>query len=833
MNKFLLLFVAAIWSTVTIVAQDRGVDSYAVSGQVIDSLSNEPVTYATIGVSLAQSPTQYINAAASDESGKFVVQLKSPGSYLLTVQSVGYTTTTKSFSLTEANKNINLGKVFISESVQAIGEVTVTAQRPLVRVEIDKLIYNMEEDPEAKVNNTLEMLRKVPMITIDNEDNVQLKGSSNFKIYLNGRPSNMLSGRNVSDVLKSMPANTIKNIEVITDPGARYDAEGIGGIINIITTRNVFQGFQGSVGANASSFGRFGGNVYLTAKTGIFGITGSLSYTRNKSPWSKYESVTENYINDLYYKENNKGRSRSTGGNYMYGNLEASLEFDSLRLLSLGVNLYDSKGKSWSEQAIEMFNKTGDFEYGYKADRDNRYDYGSTGVSLDYQRSTFKKGELITLSYRFNDSPDGSESYVFTKDVTGNMPLYIQRNQWFDNNARTQEHTGQLDYVNPLTEKHTIEAGLKYIFRQNVSKVERYQMESAGGIWEELPASMNNDFKHINHIYAGYAGYAFKSPKFGFRTGIRAEGTKQNVEFRLDESRNFDVDYFNLVPSLTASYQIKPTQQLRLGYNLRIFRPSIWLLNPFVDDTNPYSISYGNPNLEPERSNSINLNYSFFSQKYTLNANASYTYVNNAIQSYSFIDPAKPEVRQRTYSNLGRRQDGGFYLTAGWTPNQMFRITLNGSLFYAEYQSDELNISTSGLFGLGYITTQITLPKDFRINLSGQYQSKMISLQSSQSALFFYNIALNKDLLNKKMTVTLACNSPFRKYLNLNSTTTTEYFASNSQNHMNMQELRISISYRFGSMKEAIKKVQRGISNDDVKGGEGGGGGAGGATGGN
>ena len=827
-KKFLFLCGVSFVCTVAIEAQVRANDTYKVSGQVIDSLSNEAVPFATIGVSFERTPAQYTSAAATDDSGKFEIQLKSSGNYVLTVQAVGITTLTKPFSLTESTKTVNFGKIFVHESSQTLSEVTVTAQRPLVKVEIDKLIYNMEEDPDAKVNNTLEMLRKVPLLTVDGEDNIQLKGQTNFKIYLNGKPSNMLSGRNISDVLKSMPANTIKNIEVITDPGARYDAEGISGIINIITVKNAFQGYQGSLAANAGTFGGFGGNAYLTAKTGKLGLTGNINYSNMRRPWGKYESVSENFINERYNLEKSNGRSRIRSSLFVYGNLEASIEFDSLRLLSLGVNIRESNYKSVSERTVEMFNKTGDLEYSYKTDGDGGYNYGNTGFNLDYQRSTRKKGELITISYRFNNSPDGNESYSYVKDITGEMPLYIRLNQWYDNSARTDEHTGQIDYTNPLTDKHSIETGLKYILRQNISLVKRYDMDT-GGNWIELPATMNSDFKHISNIYAGYAGYAFKAPKIGFRTGLRAEGTQQEVEFKLAPINNFSVDYFNLVPSATLSYQLKPTQQLRLGYNLRIYRPSIWYLNPYVNDTDPYNISYGNPNLEPERANSLNLNYSFFSQKYTLNASANYTFINNSIESYSFIDPQKPEVKQRTYGNIGSNKRASVFLTAGWTPNQKLRINLNGGLYHTDIKSDELGLSNSGLSGMCYVNAQLTLPKDLRINVMGQYQSKMIWLQGSQSALFFTSLSVNKDFLKKKMTVSLSCNNPYEKYLKITSKTTTEYYATNSLNFSPMREVRLSISYRFGTMKESIKKVQRGISNDDVKGGGGGeGGGAGG-----
>jgi outer membrane receptor protein involved in Fe transport len=362
---------------------------------------------------------------------------------------------------------------------------------------------------------------------------------------------------------------------------------------------------------------------------------------------------------------------------------------------------------------------------------------------------------------------------------------------------------------------------LKYILRQNISNVKQYELDASGN-WEALPANMNSDFKHISNIYAGYAGYALKLPKFGFRTGLRAESTTQNVKYKLFESNNFNVYYSNLVPSATLSYQLKPTQQLRLGYSIRIYRPSIWYLNPYVNDTDPYAISYGNPNLIPEKSNSFNLNYSFFSPKYTLNASVNYSFINNSIERYSFIDRDKPEVRQSTYDNIGSRKQATAFLTAGWTPNQKLRFNLNGGLYYMDMQSPELGISKNGIFGMSYFNAQLTLPKDFRVNAMIQYQGKYIMLQGSQSAIFYTGLSVNKDFLKKKMTVSLSCNNPYSKYLKIKSKTSSEFFETNTTNYSPMQEVRLSISYRFGTMKEAIKKVQRGISNDDVKSGSGG-----------
>jgi len=814
-----LVFVIATVANGHVGAGLASADQYTISGQVVDSLTNEPIPFATVGVAFEQTPSLYVNAVACDDNGKFEMQLRAPGNYLMTIQSVGINAVVKPFTLTEDNKKVDFGKVFVHEQTQSINEVSVWAQRPLVKVEIDKIVYNVEDDPESKVNNTLEMLRKVPMVTVDAEDKVLLKGASNFKIYLNGKPSNMLSGQNVSDVLKSMPANNIKNIEVITDPGARYDAEGIGGIINIVTIKNLFQGYQGSVSASAGTFGGLGANTFLTAKTGKLGLTGNFNYSNMRRPWSENENESTNFINDQYYKENNNGRYKNQGV-FMSGNFEASYEFDTLRLLSFGGNLRNGVSENIMEMALEMFNKSGVLEYSYKTDGENRYEFGSTGANIDYQRSTSKKGENYTLSYRYSNSPNNSGNISHAKDITGTPPIRLD--QWYDNKASTTEHTGQLDYINPLNQKHSIEAGVKYILRQNISDVKQYVYDTNGN-WMELPINVNSDFEHISNIYSAYGGYSFRTAKIGVRTGVRVEGTQQDVKFRLDDIKNFDVKYNNVVPNVTVSYQIKPMQTIRAGYNLRIFRPSIWYLNPYVNDTDPYNISYGNPDLVPEKSNSINLNYSFFSRKFTLNLSGSYSYVNNSIERYSFIRQETNEVKETTYDNIGRSQRSGLFVNAGWTPIQKLRINFNGGMSYADLKSAELEIANSGLTGNCFVNAILTLPKDFRINANAMYMSGAVMLQGKQSGYYFSSFSANKDFLQKKLTVSLMFSNPFSQNLKINVSTTTDYFETNYKMFYPMREGRISISYRFGNMKEGVKKVQRSISNDDVKSGGGGG----------
>ena len=417
-----------------------------------------------------------------------------------------------------------MGKIVIEESSTQLDEVSVVAQTPLVKVEIDKLTYNLKDDPESATSNLLDMLRKVPLITVDADDNVQLKGGSNFKIYLNGKPSNMLAS-NPTQVLKSMPASSIKDIEVITDPGAKYDAEGVGGIINIITDKRVDDGYVGSVGAGVDSRGGYNANGYITLKYGKFGFTGNVNQYVFKSPESESNFQRRDFSVEPESILKQNGLSAFNGrGNNVSGLI--SYEMDSLNLFSVSLNGYQGKGTNTTNTGV---NSTGRFAYDYDRISDNSNEYGSIDFSADYQRSFKRKGELLTVSYRFGSSPNNSDGMTETLNVTGTPILrpqdYRMRNV---NKADGKEHTGQVDYVNPLTQNHTIEAGLKYIYRDNSSFGNNMYFDTLTNEW--MPdVTRKNDFQHDQYIASGYASYGFKKDKFGLKAGLRAEQSKHQL----------------------------------------------------------------------------------------------------------------------------------------------------------------------------------------------------------------------------------------------------------------------------------------------------------------
>lgn len=806
-------------SAFSAVAQTGAKGNFVIKGQVVDSLTNETVPYATLSIALQNNPQKSLLLLACDIDGNFEASLKSAGKYILSMQSIGKKPAQKKFTLSAGKTTLNLGKLYMIDDNQRLDEVTVVAQKPLVKVEIDKLTYSLQDDPESQTNNTLDMLRKVPMITVDGNDEIQLQGSTNFKIYVNGKPSNMLSN-NPSDVLKSMPASSVKDIEVITDPGAKYDAEGVGGIINIITTKNLFQGYTGTVRASASTLGRFGGGAYVSAKYGKFGITANYNYNYNNSPWNESYSIREDYGTDSRAGSvlNQSGRSKNQGP-FQFGYLEGSYEIDSLNLITVGANLFRGDNTSKTEYAVEMLGRNGSEllpSYSYNRNSRSTSVFGSTDINVDYQHSTHKKGELLTLSYRFSQSPNNSESYTELLDVV-DYPLMSDYPQWTINDAATNEHTFQFDYTTPTWKNHTLEAGVKYIYRGSDSETDRRYYRDSIQDWESV-YDANSDFRHNQHIYSAYLGYAMKFGKLGTKFGVRGEGTSLNVKYAYDPSMNFKTNYFDVVPNLTLSYQITQAQQVRIGYNMRIRRPGIRYLNPYINDTDPLNISYGNPNLDSEKSHNIRLNYSIFTQKFNMNFSGNYRFVNNSIEQYTWVNDQG--ISETTYGNIGRTRSVGAFLYASYSPIAMLRIFTNAGMNYEKLQSTEGNLANDGFSGRVFAGAQLTLPKDFRIDLNGGYFSPRINLQGKSSSMYFTGISLNKSFFDKKLTVSLSCNNPFWKTIKMESNTADDTFNMKTVSYNHARDFRLSVSYRFGSLKDVIKKVKRGISNDDSMGGE-------------
>lgn len=799
MQRTFLLFIAVATATINSLAQ------YSVKGCVTDSIgTTEP--YATIRIYNQGNTEKPIKMGVTDIDGKFNQELKSSGKYTLQISSVGKATINENFELTPTVKTKDFGTIIIKNDAHTLAGVEVVAQKPLVTTEIDRLSYDIQADEESKTSNIFDMLRKVPMVTIDGEDNIKVNGSSSFKIYKNGRPNTSWSN-NPKEVLKSIPASMIKRIEVITEPGAKYDAEGVAGILNIITDdKSVIDGVVGSISANTNTNEMHGANAFITTQVGK--LTTSLNY--NFSTLGK--ANTSPYYNSEYTYTESGNKLTSWGSNEIkkggihFGSIEASYEIDTLNLITLSFGGYLFNTDMLGLGNVAMYDKNQNKLYSYKSiDKTPKSQYFDFNGKLDYQHLTHNKGEALTLSYLISTTNQERISESFYEDMV-NFPL--DYNSYKANNKLNfYEHTLQFDWTRPFAEKHKLETGLKYILRQNFSKT---LYEYNNGV------TAPTDFNHITNIGAVYGEYSFNSKRWGARAGLRYEFAHLKGEYKNSDEPSFSSTIGDLVPTLSASYKINDSNTLKLNFATRINRPGISYLNPAVEET-PSSIYYGNPNLESTRRNNLRLTYTLMKPKIVINTSVGYNWADNALMSLEWIENG---IKYSTYANNGNSKGFSWNLYAQWTATKSTQLVLNGSLSWNKYQNSQ-NLENEGWGRNLYANIKQNLPWKLILNANLFYWSNDISdVYDKGGDIFGYGFNLSRSFLkDDRLTVKLGAQSPFSSKYRTGTFHTIQGGRVGFNSFKNLQRaFGINVSFRFGSLKASVKKTNKTISNDDLEG---------------
>lgn len=788
--------------------------SHYIKGLLLDSISKEPVPYATIHIAYKDSPKKAVKMLVTDTQGKFRELLPGEGEFLMTISSVGNRTLTKEFSIYKDTKTIDLGTLFTSEAVEELGGVTVTAKKPLVKAEVDKISYDVEADPDSETKTVLDMLRKVPLVTVDGDDNIKLNGKSNFKIHLNGRPSNMLSS-NPGKTLKSMPASSVKNIAVITNPGAKYDAEGVGGIIDIITVGGKgLEGYTLTVNAGGNTQGGWNAGGSTIFKIGKVSVSGNYNYYKFRTEMPLLESTTE-YFNNPENHMLHTAASSKYNQPMNYGSVEASYEIDTLNLLTFTFDCYKGHSKQNIDKVAEMLDAEGQLRYKYDQFNKSRSNWGGTEASVNYQRTLNKKEELLTVSYRYSHTPSGGNSYQqYYNKVDFTFPDILT-----ENDAATDEHTAQVDYVNPFSQMHNLEAGVKYIYRDNFSNSFYKRYDEITDSWVPMDQGLSN-FDHYQHIFSAYAAYTLKYKKLGVKVGSRLEHSRLHVKLHSDEQPDFSKNFTDIVPTGNVSFQLSDSKTLKAAYNLRIARPGIWYLNPYREINDPHFVQYGNTDLKTEKYHNTEVTFSSFAAMLMLNATLYYSFSNNSILQYSFLD--EHNVMEYTYGNIGKQQNAGLSMYANVNIGSTTNIWLNGFVSYTNLSSKKLDERAEGWNGGFSAGFQQQLPWSLKLGGYGGYYGPDIQLQGKSIRYYYYGLYLNRSFFKgERLTVTLSGQNFFNKYMNYDFSTETKEFRMDSQQRQQQRNFSISVSYRFGDLKASVKKVARGIVNDDVKSGGG------------
>ncbi len=802
-------FLIAALLSCSIFATAQVAGDYTIHGVVQDSLSQQKEPYATVRL-FRKGEGKPLVVATTDARGKFTLHYTKPGTYILQTAIIGKLPTKKELVL-DADKVVELGTILTQDAGKSLATAEVVAARPLVKSQIDRLVYSMSDDPDAQTNTMLEMLRKVPLVTVDGQDKITVNGKANFKVYVNGKPNKMMSD-NPSVVLKSFPASVVKKVEVITDPGAKYDAEGTSGILNIVTaTEATTTGYTVTPTLYWSNRG-WGGNFFGMAQIGKLTLSAHGGVNGENSLRNTTESERELILDPVNHLLKTKGESYNHGTSG-FGGLDASYDISKHDLLSVSSSIYAGRQKGHGLSSTFLTGNAGTvYSYDNVNHRDSRYH--GINTSVDYQHQFGKENQNLTVSYRFSSDLRNNKT-LNVYDNLQSVPFAL-KDRRIDPDNKSQEHTTQIDFTSPLGENHTLSVGAKYIYRLNRSDNEEYS-RLAGTATDFLPdVAQSLLYRHRTDISAGYTEYIYRLKRFSLRSGLRFESSHIRVTYPNGTRAAFSTRLNDWVPSLNLGYNLTDTQLLRLGYNLRIGRPDIYYLSPYVNHLSPEKISYGNPNLESETAHNFQLNYSLFSQKFSVNFSATYSTSYNGLTFYSFI---KDGVEHSTSGNFLHSKQWSFDTYLNVNPWKSTAFTLNGNLKYSDLKSYRTSDHNYGFSGNFFAMLRQDLPWKLKFGLGAGATWGDISLQGQGSEFKYYFLNLSRSFLEEdRLTVTLNGFNIFNPRQTLKNTTQTTMFRSlESYVIHGLSRVSLGISWRFGKLRAVVKKTARSIENSDVK----------------
>ncbi len=782
---------------------------YSVQCQVNDN-EGEEIPFATIYIYDRNDTATVITSGVSDAFGKVDQKVPKAGKYMLKVHFVGMTPQNRDFEVSNSAPVAQLGTIVLNTESTLLKEVTVTTQRQLVKTEIDRLAYDVQADGDSKTSSVLDMLKKVPMVTVDGQDEIKVKGTSAFKVYRNGHPDPSLSGQNMKEILKAVPASMIKKIEVITDPGAKYDAEGTSAILNIVMVDNSqMNGVTGTIGAGVDNTGSLNGNANITSQIGK--VVTSINYGYQGQNRHRSHNIIENETHYLSSGNTlssfNESRAKV---NVHYGDISASWEPDTLNLVSLsfGGFYYDYRGDGYNN--AQMTDRDGNILYKYTTTgyvpKGDFYDFHGRA---DYQHKTRHPGETLTLSYMLSTNHNSRKTINTFSDMVNCPFLYTGQND--DTKENFTEHTFQFDWTRPFAKYHKFETGLKYINRFNKSEA---AFEYTG-----MP-DMNNTtlFNHRTHVAAAYVSHTFSKGNWTTREGLRYEYSRLNAEFPVSPQDNYHRNLSDWVPDLSLEYKFDWAHSLKLNYSTSILRPGISYLNPAREET-PTSISFGDSHLTSSRNHSITLTYMQLGAKLTFSVSPFISFSNNEITSKQYVLDDKTVS---TYANTLKSRSIGANGFLQWTIGPKTSFVFNGNIAHNRYKSNELGLENKRWSSFFYSQLNQQLPWKLRLSASvGEWSGGIDGLYGYRTGSWFYNLALQRSFLKEdRLTVRLSADRFFSsKYVTMKSYTTQgDYTGVNNMNFM-MRGFKISVSYRFGSLKARVKHTDKTIENNDLVGG--------------
>ena len=798
-------------------AQNRAPAKGQISGKVSDSLTKVPVDYATVSIYKDDSTSPF-NGVVTDPKGNFTLNNLAPGNYRVTIDFIGYHRKTIQ-NIAVGAANVPLGNIMLGSSQKQLRAVNIVGKAPIVENKIDKLVYNAANDLTSQGGVAVDVLKKVPMVTVDIDGNVELQGNSNIRFLINGKPSSIF-GASLADALQTIPASQIKSIEVITSPGAKYDANGTGGIINIILKDSKVQGVNGNINLSAGTR-RENGSANINVRQGNFGVNAFFS------GGEQINSTTKNSADNLSYDPTG---DRSThllqNGNSAFnrGGFQSGLSFnwsitkkDELTA-SVGYNHFSNHNSGVTNQ--DQLTTTGQGSTGNllsdimsARNSDSRFSGKYVDYSVNYVKTFNKEGQELNVLFSSSYGNNNSNFYQ-RQDYSGNYPSSGTQS---NNPGKDHETDISIDYTQPFTKTFTIETGAKAVLEDINNSVVTDTLSNNAFVPNP---GQTYGFHYNRKVYAYYLSATFSlfHDFINGKAGLRDEYTTTSADFSGVHIPSYNV----LAPSLVLSHKIDETQSLKLSYTYRIQRPDYGDLNPFLNISDPHNISTGNPDLRPEKGHNYELGYNkSFNKGGNIYVGAFYHYNTDDLQSFTtFYDSytVGNSVYYNVYLNqrynIGTQSTEGLNLFGSLPVNS--KLTLRTNMMFSNRELTNPGIPTVNAFNYRInLNATYDFGNNFIGEVFGNYNGKQRTIQGTRPSFAFYNIALRKQFLNKKASIGLTAADPFSQYINQTSTTTGANFTQTSLRQVPFRSFGITLSYKFGKLDFKKDKEDEKDDNDD------------------
>ncbi|MCD8265337.1 MAG: TonB-dependent receptor [Tannerellaceae bacterium] len=817
MKSFLMNLLAMLLISGNLVLAQSGPGS--ISGRIFDAATNEPLEFVNIAVTRKGDSGAVLRGVISDENGNFTIPNLPYAAYQLQISFIGYQTHEQEVTLSANRKSITLPPIYLSEDALMLNEVQVVGMRSQMRFEIDKKVFNVDQDIASTGGSASDILSNIPSVEVDNEGEVSLRGNSSVTIWINGKASG-LSADNRAQILEQLPAESIEKIEVITNPSSKYSPEGTAGIINIVLKQDRKGGYYGSAQVGSDSRGGYNASANINYNSGKLDAFASLGFRRREHRRGGYTNRLNFNETDTFFLD------QESSGKGNRNNL----------FTRLGVTYRLAKQDQFSASAFGMFgggknNTTTDYlsnipDSYTSSQRVARSDNDMKGgnIELGYKHD-FSENSNIDLTVSYNQwDMDETSIYDQTSLYPGNELFSSYQKQLKDIKAHNWEI--QLDYLNKFNENHKIEAGYKGTLNRENSPVETYSgMTGQNAI---LDQQLYNRFLYDRDVHALYAAYSGKVDNLSFQAGLREEYS--NISTRspeygqaTSEAIPFETDYFSLFPSVFLSYTLPHDNEVQINYTRRISRPWGGQLNPFMNITDSANISFGNPYLSPQYSNAFELNYIKTWEEHMLSMSAYYRTTDDVIQRITFRDG---DIMKTTYQNISQTISSGVELVG---KNKLFTIldlTTTVNLYYYKldgftYQPADASEPVTGEGQNDFswnirMLANLKLSKSYTLQLNGNYNSRQVTSQGYRKANYSLDGGIRKSFKDISISLNARDILDSRKWASVTSGTG---FEQVSENWWGGHQVGITVTYSFGNMKPKHDNNRRNNNQEGAGGG--------------